>query len=110
MTSHFNYFLIHFGLPFDCYSFWSNIFAAANDDDDDDDDADKGFGMILSDLLYTLPNQRSNCPETAKRYTREEMKKVKAFAPSPPTKSIATIIIVHCHHLEVNLFTNCQTA
>ena len=81
MTSHFNYFLLHFGLSFDSYSFCSNIFAAANDDDD----ADKGFGMILSDLLYTLPNQRSNCPETAKPYTKEEMKKVKAFAPSPPT-------------------------
>ena len=81
--------------------------AAASENDDDV--ADKGFGMILSDLLYTLPNQRSNCPETAKPYTREEMKKVKALPPSPPTKSIATIIIVHCHHLEVNLFTNCQT-
>ena len=84
VTGHFNYFLIHFGLSFDCFSFCSNIFAAANDDADDDV-ADKGFGMILSDLLYTLPNQRSNCPETAKPYTKEEMKKVKTLPPSPPT-------------------------
>ena len=54
--------------------------------DDDDDDNDHHHGLIhslTSFILYTLPNQRSNCPETTKLYTTAPRKeKVQTFSSS----------------------------